>query len=82
MTVTAAQGSCWLEARRDSANGALLVERTLAPGQAVHLHGRRVWLRLGDPTSVRLRVNGKTLGTAYPAQPINLLIGPHGATQL
>ena len=82
MTVTAAQGSCWLEARRGSASGALLAERTLAPGQAVHLHGRRVWLRLGDPTSVRLRVNGKTLQTTYPAQPINLLVTPHGATQL
>jgi cytoskeleton protein RodZ len=82
MTVTAAQGSCWLEARRGSASGALLVERTLAPGQAVHLHGRRVWLRLGDPTSVRLRVNGRTLASAYPAQPINLLVTPHGATQL
>ena len=82
MTVTAAQGSCWLEARRGSATGALLAERTLAPGQAVRLHGRRVWLRLGDPTSVRLRVNGHTLHTAYPAQPINLLIGPHGATRL
>ncbi len=82
MTVTAARGSCWLEARRGSANGALLAERTLAPGQAVHLHGRRVWLRLGDPTSVRLRVNGKTLQTAYPAQPINLLVTPQGATQL
>jgi cytoskeleton protein RodZ len=82
MTVTAAQGSCWLEARRGSAGGTLLAERTLAPGQAVRLHGRRVWLRLGDPTSVRLRVNGRTLSTAYPAQPINLLVTPHGATQL
>jgi len=82
MTVTATQGSCWLEARRGSATGALLAERTLAPGQAVRLHGRRVWLRLGDPTSVRLRVNGHTLHTAYPAQPINLLVTPHGATQL
>ncbi len=82
MTVTAAQGSCWLEARRGSASGALLAERTLAPGQAVHLQGRRVWLRLGDPTSVRLRVNGKALKNAYPAQPINLLVTPHGATQL
>jgi hypothetical protein len=82
MTVTAAQGSCWLEARRGSASGALLAERTLAPGQAVHLRGPRVWLRLGDPTSVRLRVNGKALKNAYPAQPINLLVTPHGATQL
>jgi hypothetical protein len=82
MTVTAAQGSCWLEARRGSASGALLAERTLAPGQAVHLHGRRVWLRLGDPSSVRLRVNGRTLSAAYPAQPINLLVGPHRVTQL
>ena len=82
MTVTAAQGSCWLEARRGSATGALLAERTLSPGQAVRLHARRVWLRLGDPTSVRLRVNGHTLQTAYPAQPINLLVTSHGATQL
>jgi Helix-turn-helix domain/Domain of unknown function (DUF4115) len=82
MTVTAAQGSCWLEARRGSASGALLAERTLAPGQAVHLHGRRVWLRLGDPSSVRLRVNGRTLSAAYPAQPINLLVGPHRVTRL
>jgi cytoskeleton protein RodZ len=82
MTVTAAQGSCWLEARRGSAGGTLLAERTLAPGQAVRLHGRRVWLRLGDPTSVRLRVNGRTLSTAYPAQPINLLVTPDGATRL
>jgi hypothetical protein len=82
MTVIAAQGSCWLEARRGGENGALLTERTLAPGQAVHLHGRRVWLRLGDPTSVRLRVNGKTLGSTYPAQPINLLVTTHGASQV
>jgi hypothetical protein len=82
MTVTAAQGSCWLEARRGSASGALLAERTLAPGQAVHLHGPRVWLRLGDPSSVRLRVNGKMLTAAYPAQPINLLVGPHRVMQL
>jgi len=54
----------------------------LSPGQAVRLHARRVWLRLGDPTSVRLRVNGHTLQTAYPAQPINLLVTSHGATQL
>ena len=82
MTVTATQGSCWLEARRGSASGALLAERTLAPGQVVHLHGRRVWLRLGDPTSVRLRVNGTALANAYPAQPINLLVTPQGARQL
>jgi cytoskeleton protein RodZ len=82
MTVIATQGSCWLEARRGGENGALLTERTLAPGQAVHLHGRRVWLRLGDPTSVRLRVNGKTLGSTYPAQPINLLVTTHGASQV
>jgi cytoskeleton protein RodZ len=82
MTVIAAQGSCWLEARRGGENGPLLTERTLAPGQAVHLHGRRVWLRLGDPTSVRLRVNGKTLGSTYPAQPINLLVTTHGASQV
>jgi hypothetical protein len=79
LTVTAATGACWLEARRGSATGPLLVERTLAQGDAVRLHGQRIWLRFGDPASVQLRLNGRPLELAATANPINLLVSRHGA---
>ncbi len=79
LTVTAATGACWLEARRGSAAGLLLVERTLAEGEAVRLQGQRVWLRLGDPASVQLRLNGRPLPLAATANPINLVVSQHGA---
>jgi cytoskeleton protein RodZ len=79
LTVTATTGACWLEARRGSATGRLLVEQTLAQGDAVRLHGKRVWLRLGDPARVRLRLNGRPLRLAAAADPINLLVSRRGA---
>jgi cytoskeleton protein RodZ len=79
LTVTATTGACWLEARRGSVAGPLLVERTLVPGDAVRLHGQRIWLRLGDPASVQLRLNGRPLRLAAAANPINLLVSRHGA---
>jgi cytoskeleton protein RodZ len=80
ITIVAAAGACWLEARLGSSTGRLLVERTLAPGESVRLHGRRIWLRLGDPTNIRLRLNGQPLKLTPTAQPINLLVTRHGAT--
>jgi hypothetical protein len=79
LTVTAATGACWLEARRGSATGPLLVERTLAQGDAVRLQGQRIWLRFGDPATVKLRLNGRPLTLAATANPINLLVSRHGA---
>ena len=70
---------CCLEAHLGSSSGRLLVERTLAPGKAVRLRGRRIRLRLGNPTDVRLRLNGQSLKLTPTADPINLLVTPHGA---
>jgi cytoskeleton protein RodZ len=78
LTVTAATGACWLEARRGSATGPLLVERTLAEGDAVRLQGQRIWLRLGYPASVQLRLNGRPLALAPSADPVNLLVSRRG----
>lgn len=79
LRVVAATGACWLEARRGSATGQLLVERTLAEGDAVRLQAQRIWLRLGDPASVQLRLNGHQLALAARVVPINLLVSRHGA---
>jgi hypothetical protein len=76
IVITAPGGPCWLQARAGSATGRVLSERTLLPGQTERLHGRRIWVRLGDPTNVRLRVDERDRRLAAGADPINLLITP------
>jgi cytoskeleton protein RodZ len=57
----ASRGPCWLELRRGSQNGTLLYENTLQQGQtqAVSLKGGPVWVDIGDPPKVDLRLGGK-----------------------
>ena len=78
LTVTAATGACWIEARRGSATGPLLAERTLAQGEAIRLQGQHIWLRLGDPTNVQLRLNGRPLALAASVDPINVMVSRKG----
>lgn len=78
LTVTAATGACWIEARRGSESGQLLAERTLAQGEAIRLRGQHIWLRLGDPATVQLRLNGRPLALAATADPINVMVSRHG----
>jgi cytoskeletal protein RodZ len=57
----ASRGPCWLELRRGSQNGTLLYENTLQQGQtqAVSLKEGPVWVDIGDPPKVDLRLGGK-----------------------
>jgi hypothetical protein len=57
----AARGPCWLEIRRGSQNGALLYQNTLQQGQtqSVNLKDGPVWIDIGDPPQVDLRLGGK-----------------------
>jgi cytoskeleton protein RodZ len=57
----AARGSCWLEIRRGSQNGQLLYENTLQQGdtKSVNLEDGPVWIDIGDPPNVDLRLGGK-----------------------
>jgi hypothetical protein len=82
VTILATPGSCWIEARRGSATGPLLAERTLAASQVVHLHGRRIWLRLGSPANARVRRNGHGVALGGGATPVDVLLTPQGETTL
>jgi cytoskeletal protein RodZ len=57
----ASRGPCWLEIRRGSRNGSLLYENTLQQGQtqAVSLKNGPVWIDIGDPPKIDLRLGGK-----------------------
>jgi hypothetical protein len=49
----------WLEARRGSKQGKLLFSGVVAPGQRVHLRGRRVWATFGAAGNLAITVGGR-----------------------
>jgi hypothetical protein len=59
LLVVAARGSCWIEARRQSATGQQLYAGTLARGKHLRLEGKRIWVRFGALANVDLRIDGK-----------------------
>lgn len=71
--VVHATGPCWLQARRSGPNGVVLVERTLAQGDTLRLHGTRVWLRLGAPWNVSIRRGSHIVRVAPTSQPVNVV---------
>jgi cytoskeleton protein RodZ len=80
LRLLASPGDCWFEARVGSSTGQVIAERTLASGESVWLHGRRIWLRLGDQASARLLLNGHPVSLAAVAGPGNVLVTPSGVT--
>ncbi|HLI53379.1 MAG TPA: DUF4115 domain-containing protein [Acidimicrobiales bacterium] len=73
-----ASGPCWVELRSGSSTGPILFEGTLQPG-AVKTYDADgpVWLRLGDPAGVQLRLDGVTIALPAAAIPFDVdITGP------
>jgi cytoskeleton protein RodZ len=80
VVVRAADGDSWLSVHRGSADGKLLFEGFLYQGESRRFKGERVWMRIGNPTSLVARRNGKTLD--LPAGTADVLITADGAKTL
>jgi len=77
--LVASRGTCWLEVRAGGPTGALLYENTLQQGQSLTVslaHGP-VWIRIGDPPNLDIRMGGKVLG-GLPTQTGNVLLTRRG----
>ena len=77
--IVAARGPSWLEVRKANAGGTLMYESTLQQGQTlpVKLTGGPVWIRMGDPPNLDVRLGGK-LVHGLPTQVGNVLLTRHG----
>jgi cytoskeletal protein RodZ len=77
--LVASRGSCWLEVRQGDATGALIYENTLQQGQKlpVKLTSGPVWIRIGLPANLDIRLGGK-LAHGLPTQPVNVLLNRRG----
>jgi hypothetical protein len=76
LRLSAAQASSWVVARRNSADGRVLFQGTLATGRSLRLRGERIWLRLGAPAGLRARLDGRAL--ALPARTSTILVREGG----
>jgi cytoskeleton protein RodZ len=77
----AAQGDCWLEIHRGSAVGELLSEGTLEEGRrTAKFTGKRLWVRVGAPSNVVIRVNGKRVQLPGSGAPRTVFITRRGVT--
>ena len=77
--VVASRGNSWLWARSGGAAGATVYEGTLLQGKtlAVNLQNGPVWIRIGDPPSIDIRLGGK-LVHGLPTQVGNVLLTRRG----
>jgi hypothetical protein len=82
MAVLAARGPCWLLVRSGSATGPIVYQGTLQSGAAVRFTRRRLWVRLGAPASLDLRINGRLVPGLTGVSPVNLLLTPRGVIAL
>jgi hypothetical protein len=75
LVLRASRGDSWISVR--SATGRLLVERTLAAGTALRLHGSALWVRLGTAANVDLVTNGSH-SHPLPSRAAVVVVTPRG----
>lgn len=77
--VAASRGSSWLWIRAGSATGPTVYQGTLLQGKTlpVNLTKGPVWMRIGDPTSIDVRLGGR-LVHGLPTQVGNILLSRRG----
>jgi len=78
--LTATRGRCWLLVRSGGPTGAVLWEGTLEQGRTKTFRLRpNVWVRMGAPSMLDLRVGGRPV-SGLSSAPENLLLSRTGAT--
>jgi cytoskeletal protein RodZ len=78
--LVASRGACWLEVRQADQTGPLLYESTLQQGQTlpVKLTSGAVWIRIGSPSSLDIRLGGKLAHGIPTANPVNVVVSRSG----
>lgn len=59
--IEAKDGDCWMEVRRNNAEGIVLFSGTLQKGDIEKFKGKNIWMSLGAPGNARLNVEGKNV---------------------
>lgn len=74
LRVSAPDGESWLEVRRDGSAGIVLFSGTVKKGKTRVFVGDVLWLRLGNPSAVRLRVEGRKIAPNDSVGPVDYIV--------
>ena len=75
----AANGDCWMEVRTSSfTSGKVLFSGTLAKGGHKEYRAKKLYLRLGNPGAIVLKVNGKVIGLKSSVGPWSVEVQKNG----
>jgi cytoskeleton protein RodZ len=77
LVVSAARGDCWIRVKTRSATGRLLYEGTLEQGQAKRFTRQRLWIEVGAPTNLNVRLNGRPVRN-FPTGPAIIVVTAKG----
>jgi cytoskeleton protein RodZ len=61
LLLTASTGDCWMVVKAGGPQGEVLYSGTLEKGQGQRFVRKRLWLQLGAPGALTVRLNGKTV---------------------
>jgi cytoskeleton protein RodZ len=79
LVLTAARGPVWLLVRLGSQDGKTLYESTLQTGGSLAFGRRTLWIRIGAPPNLDLRVDGRTAPFPPSSAPENVLVPVQGS---
>lgn len=71
--ISATDGDCWLEVRIGDGAGRQVYSGTLKRGSTKVFHGDKLWLRLGDPSAVRIRVDDTKIPQIKETGPLDFI---------
>lgn len=74
VSVAAVDGDCWIQVRRDDDAGVVLFSGTLAKGERKSFKGAVLWLRMGNPSAVRLTIEGTKAKAIDEVDPVDVII--------
>jgi Domain of unknown function (DUF4115) len=78
LLLTAARGPVWLLVRIGSRDGKVLYENTLQTGRSLRFGRRSLWIRIGAPWNLQLRLDGRPAPLPPSSRPENVLVPGKG----
>ena len=73
LVLVAARGDCWMSVRAGSARGDELYTGTLEQGQRIRFVRKRIWITLGAPDMLDVKLNGKGVRN-FPRTPGGVVV--------